>query len=240
MKDSKGKLIQEGQHARITPSTPAAFHRLGHLNGERVRVAGFRDGSVAVQAIGDGGASLTVQPGDLTMEPDSPAIVGAELEHIAYVRRTLEALGAAAETAYRQAANMNDYLADLEGADCTGDCCFTATYREDIAHEMGTIERALRNLRRITKPQIAELTAMERGDDTPHDAYIRRPRNRITDDHLAKVAVIYKHADAGGHPPTRAVAVAFNASHSTAARWVGQARKKDLLPPAAREDRDDK
>lgn len=63
-----------------------------------------------------------------------------------------------------------------------------------------------------------------------------RPRNRITDAHLAEVVKVYQAADEGGRPPTRAVANAFNTSHSTAARWVGQARKKGMLPPAVRDD----
>lgn len=57
-------------------------------------------------------------------------------------------------------------------------------------------------------------------------------RNRITDKHLTEVAEVYKAADVDGRPPTRAVADHFRTSHSTAARWVGLARSRGILPRA--------
>lgn len=64
----------------------------------------------------------------------------------------------------------------------------------------------------------------------------RRKRNRITREHLEKVAEIYRQADADGAPPTRAVQDAFATTHSTAAKWVSQARKEGILgpPPGSR------
>lgn len=56
-------------------------------------------------------------------------------------------------------------------------------------------------------------------------------RVRVTGEHLEKVAEVYRVADAEGRPPTQAVSVYFDTSHSTAARWVGMARKRGLLPP---------
>lgn len=65
-------------------------------------------------------------------------------------------------------------------------------------------------------------------------------RNRITGKHLDEVAQVYVAADAAGEPPTRAVADHFKTSHSTAARWVGLARKQEKLPPARKgTDRDE-
>lgn len=55
-------------------------------------------------------------------------------------------------------------------------------------------------------------------------------RNRITEEHLKQVSESYLTADALGLPPTKAVAQDFNTSHSTAAKWVGAARRKGLLP----------
>lgn len=57
----------------------------------------------------------------------------------------------------------------------------------------------------------------------------KRKRNRITREHLKSVAEVYRQADTEGAPPTRAVQQAFDTTHSTAAKWVGQARKEGVL-----------
>lgn len=61
----------------------------------------------------------------------------------------------------------------------------------------------------------------------------RKRRHRITDEFLQEVANVYQMAENMGTPPTREVANHFKVPHSTAARWVGSARKKKKLPPAA-------
>lgn len=66
-----------------------------------------------------------------------------------------------------------------------------------------------------------------------HSMPLKRRRNRVTSDHLAEVAQVYREAWAAGEPPTKAVAEHFSTSHSTAARWVGKARGADLLGPPA-------
>jgi hypothetical protein len=60
----------------------------------------------------------------------------------------------------------------------------------------------------------------------------RKRRHRITDEFLEEVANTYRMAENMGTPPTREVANHFKVPHSTAARWVGSARKKKKLPPA--------
>lgn len=55
-------------------------------------------------------------------------------------------------------------------------------------------------------------------------------RRRMTDEHLADVAAVYRAAWQSGGNPTQAVADQFNTSHSTAARWVSLARKAEFLP----------
>lgn len=60
----------------------------------------------------------------------------------------------------------------------------------------------------------------------------RKKRHRITDEFLQEVANTYRMAENEGVPPTREVANHFRVPHSTAARWVGSARKKKKLPPA--------
>ncbi|MET9876540.1 hypothetical protein ABZZ36_18225 [Actinacidiphila glaucinigra] len=57
-------------------------------------------------------------------------------------------------------------------------------------------------------------------------------RRKITHDHLREVATVYSEALENDDPPTRAVQQHFRVSHSTAAKWVGQARKGGMLPPA--------
>lgn len=61
---------------------------------------------------------------------------------------------------------------------------------------------------------------------------ISRRRNRLTAEHLANVAAVYRQAWQDGLPPTKAIAADFSVSHSTAARWVGAARKAGQLGPA--------
>jgi hypothetical protein len=56
-------------------------------------------------------------------------------------------------------------------------------------------------------------------------------RRKITQDHLQEVAKIYNDAQYNDEPPTRAVQNHFGVSHSTAAKWVGAARRSNLLPP---------
>ncbi|MFJ7525195.1 hypothetical protein ACIQ1S_09730 [Streptomyces griseus] len=56
-------------------------------------------------------------------------------------------------------------------------------------------------------------------------------RYRLTSEHLAQVAAIYREALKEGSGPTRAVANHFDIPHSTAAKWVGRARSQGHLRP---------
>lgn len=58
-------------------------------------------------------------------------------------------------------------------------------------------------------------------------------RYRITSEHLAGVAGTYEKAVESGEPPTQAVADHYQVAHSTAAKWVGAARRQSHLPPAS-------
>jgi hypothetical protein len=60
----------------------------------------------------------------------------------------------------------------------------------------------------------------------------KRGRDRITNETLARVAQVYREAWAQGENPTAAVATAFDKARSTAATYVGLARKKGYLGPA--------
>lgn len=60
-----------------------------------------------------------------------------------------------------------------------------------------------------------------------------RRRRRVTRDLLNDVAQVYRAAHDEGQPPTAAVASAFQVSHSTAGRWVVEARKAGILGPAS-------
>jgi hypothetical protein len=76
----------------------------------------------------------------------------------------------------------------------------------------------------------------EEGAETLFEAHDRanrtrvaQRRNRITAEHLASVASVYREAWKAGEHPTIAVESHFGVSHSTAARWVGQARREKHL-----------
>ena len=49
-------------------------------------------------------------------------------------------------------------------------------------------------------------------------------------EHFRQVAAAYSEAVAGGAAPTRAVAERWTVSHSTAAKWVAEARRRGELP----------
>ncbi|MFE7791283.1 hypothetical protein [Streptomyces sp. NPDC057460] len=59
----------------------------------------------------------------------------------------------------------------------------------------------------------------------------KQRRRRITPEHLHEVATVYATAQKNDEPPTRAVQAHFAVSHSTAAKWVGAARRAGQLPP---------
>lgn len=102
-------------------------------------------------------------------------------------------------------------------------------------HAVGLIVEFLRlvEVREAAAPVIAKLP--RRGLDAPVSSHpldvgVQR-RRKITPEHLGEVAKIYAAAQASDDPPTRAVQHHFGVSHSTAAKWVGAARKAGLLPP---------
>jgi hypothetical protein len=63
-----------------------------------------------------------------------------------------------------------------------------------------------------------------------------RPRRGapVTDEHLQRVAAVYRAALDRGDPPTQTVADAMHASRPTAARWVAKARERGMLGAALR------
>ncbi|QYA94043.1 hypothetical protein KZO11_10135 [Streptomyces anulatus] len=73
----------------------------------------------------------------------------------------------------------------------------------------------------------ADAYAEARGTPPP-----KRKRVKLTDEFLQEVARIYRVAENTELPPTREVATHFKAPHSTAAKWVATARRRDFLPPA--------
>ena len=59
----------------------------------------------------------------------------------------------------------------------------------------------------------------------------RRPRqgSPLSDDHLLRVAELYRAALKRGDPPTQTIADELHAARSTAARWVAKARERQFL-----------
>jgi hypothetical protein len=87
-------------------------------------------------------------------------------------------------------------------------------------------------LRKFYAEAVADLPRQE-GEGAvgqPIEPGVQR-RRKITRAHLEEVAKIYNEAHENDEPPTRAVQHHFGVSHSTAAKWVGAARRNGLLPP---------
>lgn len=77
-----------------------------------------------------------------------------------------------------------------------------------------------------------QLMDLQADEDAPVAEVKPRKRFKITTAHLREVARVYLEAAEQGRPPTREVAELFQVAHSTAAKWVGQARREDILGPA--------
>jgi len=74
-------------------------------------------------------------------------------------------------------------------------------------------------------------------EDVSEPLRLARARGRHIDDHLRRVAEVY--LSAGGKKPTQAVQEHWlPCSYSTAARWVGKARKRGYIPPVNRKKED--
>ncbi|MEV7240420.1 hypothetical protein AB0N92_04040 [Streptomyces sp. NPDC093248] len=78
-------------------------------------------------------------------------------------------------------------------------------------------------------PQLAESDERPKVPPTREQPAAKRKRFKITEQHLKEVARIYRQAVYHGEPPTMAVADAFEVAHSTAAKWVGAARRDGHL-----------
>lgn len=93
-----------------------------------------------------------------------------------------------------------------------------------------------RQVRKVWESMGAWLAQVEERAAEP-DAPMKpsRRRNRLTREHLKSVADVYLAALAAGWGPTRSVADHFDVPHSTAAKWVGRARRQGVLPPVAEE-----
>lgn len=87
--------------------------------------------------------------------------------------------------------------------------------------------------RDLTDEEQAILGAVVEQQFTKIDAVQPPVRRRsVTKQLLAEVAEVYRESAAAGRPPTQAVAAHFTATHSSAARWVREARRAGVLGPA--------
>ena len=69
----------------------------------------------------------------------------------------------------------------------------------------------------------------------PPRARLKRPAQRKLDDSFFhKVATAYRAAAIGGLNPVMTIAEEAGVPHSTAARWIAQARERKFLPPSQR------
>jgi hypothetical protein len=72
------------------------------------------------------------------------------------------------------------------------------------------------------------------GVDREARSWTDRPVRRaaqLDGDHYEAVARIYSHAADRGESPRKAVAETMHVSPPTASRWIGEARRRALLPP---------
>lgn len=96
-----------------------------------------------------------------------------------------------------------------------------------------TEKSGILDLDRADEVAVAKLNSdIKEAATAANNAPVTRRRNRITDGHLREVAQVYRTATESGEPPTMAVAGHFTVSHSTAARWVGLARRRALMGPS--------
>ncbi|XKK63930.1 hypothetical protein HFP71_16925 [Streptomyces sp. ARC32] len=75
------------------------------------------------------------------------------------------------------------------------------------------------------------------GDGTPESPEgelptIRRPEGRLTDEFLADVAQAYRWLSAAGQAPAPVIVDMADAPVRTVHRWIYEARKRGVLPPA--------
>ncbi|WP_329131459.1 hypothetical protein OG552_10260 [Streptomyces sp. NBC_01476] len=80
--------------------------------------------------------------------------------------------------------------------------------------------------------QVAAFRPVSAAEAVPEQA---NKRYKLTAEHLKKVAEVYSEALDCGEPPTRAVQRHFKTAHSTAAKWIGHARRTGLLPKITKE-----
>jgi hypothetical protein len=66
------------------------------------------------------------------------------------------------------------------------------------------------------------------------DLLVRPSDGRLSDEFLQSVAKIYLHAVAIGNAPAPLIADAAGAPVRTVHRWVAEARRREILPPAVR------
>lgn len=63
----------------------------------------------------------------------------------------------------------------------------------------------------------------------PHPPKADGGNRRMTSDHLTEVASVYRDAWESGKNPSQTVTDHFNATYSTATRWIVEARKRGIL-----------
>ena len=66
--------------------------------------------------------------------------------------------------------------------------------------------------------------------ETPRTPLERPPRNQLDDEFYGKVALAYRKAVAGGHPPLDTLAADSGIPRGTISRWVATARERGFLP----------
>ncbi len=100
---------------------------------------------------------------------------------------------------------------------------------EDAVLAEGAVPLTTAGLRSVRLAAVKSAVLAKRADPWPGSETRVGPRARLTHDHLAEVAELYKKAVSEGRHPSPPIAARYNVSKHTARSWAKKARQQGLL-----------
>jgi hypothetical protein len=114
---------------------------------------------------------------------------------------------------------------------------FIKTARDLVAVEIIRTPSGGIDQQRVQRRESSTLqTALAEFEEARHRS---RRGVRLPDEHLNRVAAVYRAAQRNGEPTTRAVADELHTSRSNAQRWIAEARNRELIPKTPKKAEDD-